>query len=182
MAEQESPTWGSMIWGATKIVGLVAATALVLPPALGALGSALGPAAGATATGFLENAGEALTSGAKGLSNLNSTVVGSVFGTDAIANVDFTKLSGLGELASRAGTGITDGVTTLGKTIVANPGTAASVAAGGLAVGYMLRGAEQPRRSAAPLRSSQAGNGRSFVEAEMARRQMAALAAQQGRA
>jgi hypothetical protein len=181
MAEQESPTWGSMIWGATKIVGLVAATALVLPPALGALGSALGPAGGAAATGFLENAGEALASGAQKLSNLNSTVVGSVFGESAVAGVDFTKFTGLTELASRAGTGIANGATAVGNAIVANPLPAAAVATGGLAVGYMLRGAERPAPRPQRVSSAPASAGR-FVEAEMARRQMAALAAQQGRA
>jgi hypothetical protein len=180
MAEQQTSTWGSMIWGATKVVGLVTATALVLPVAMNALGTLLGPTAGTAASGFIEKAGEALSSGASGLSNLNSTVVGAVFGEGAVRGINFTSFSGLGDLAGRAGTGIVDGVTAAGKAIGNNPGTAAAVAAGGLAVGYMIRGAEQPRRPA--LRTSQSGTGRGFVEAEMARRQAAALAAQQGRA
>lgn len=169
----EQPTWGSMIWGAAKTVGLVVGTALVLPVAMNALGSALAPAAGQAANGFLQNAGEALTAGASRLSNLNSSVVTTVFGEAATRGVNFAEVGGLTALAGKAGSGILSTAGTVGTIIQNNPGTAAAVGAAGLGVGYMIRGAEASRGR--PVMGAHT--------AELARqRQMAALAAQQARA
>lgn len=127
-------TWGSTIWGAVKIVGGVTVAALVLPAVLTNLGSLVSTIGGETATAV----GNGLTSAGTGLSGLTSTVASTVVGTTSLPST----FAGLGTLAQSAGSSALEAAGNVGTYIMNNPGKVAGAAGAGLAIGYMIRGAE----------------------------------------
>ena len=163
MAEHQT-TWGSMIWGAVKTVGLVVGAALVLPPVMTNLGTLVTSIGGETATAI----GGALTSGGTGLAGLTSQVASTVVSGTALP----TTFEGLKNLGVAAGSGIAAAGTSAANYVAANPGTVAGIGAAGLAVGYMLRSAETPARR--PVMGAHT--------ARIQQQQMAALAVTRGHA
>ena len=169
MSTQER-TWGGMIWGATKVVAGLTAAALVLPVALTNVGSLITSIGGETAGAI----GGGLSSAGGTLGGLNASVAATVFPQSVMQGLNLSTASGLGTLASSAGSGLLEAGSNAASYLGKNAGAAAAIGAGGLAVGYMIRGAEAGGRRA------QATGG--FAAAEQARRQLAALSANTSRA
>lgn len=200
MAEQQ-PTWGSMIWGAAKTVGIVAVAAVAGTALMNNLGTFLAGSAADIASTAAEAAGSVGAGAAttdslaattkttaqsvgqwmQGASDFMGRQISSVMAGVGVSNVpdSVNTFTEIGSVATSAGNGLWELAKQAGNTIAANKGTVAAVGAGGLAVGYMLRGAEASRPRAVPVAA------RPVVGAHTARlnqQQLAALAAAQGRA